>query len=193
MLWTKIYNQTASDREPKKLLVDPNNRIVTAGWEINVGSTNADYSLVGYTPTGTQLFANKYTSPGLNPDYLRDLCRDSAGNYIITGQSANDFLNEFLYKMVTIKFGSSVTSLENIAPSNSVLTVYPNPTNQSLTILNTTVEEINQVLLFDISGRLITTFGKTIELDLSTIHSGMYLLQINKTNGELLSTRIIKE
>mgnify|MGYP000913071297 CR=1 FL=1 len=95
--------------------------------------------------------------------------------------------------MVTIKFGSSVTSLENIAPSNSVLTVYPNPTNQSLTILNTTVEEINQVLLFDISGRLITTFGKTIELDLSIIHSGMYLLQINKTNGGVLSTRIIKE
>ncbi len=193
LLWTKIYNQTASDREPKKLLVDPNNRIVTAGWEINVGSTNADYSLVGYTPTGTQLFANKYTSPGLNPDYLRDLCRDSVGNYIITGQSANDFLNEFLYKMVTIKFGSGVTSLENIAPSNSVLIVYPNPTNQSLTILNTTVEEINQVLLFDISGRLITTFGKTIELDLSTIHTGMYLLQISKTNGEILSTRIIKE
>jgi hypothetical protein len=193
LLWTKIYNQTASDREPKKLLVDPSDRIVTAGWEINVGSTNADYTLVGYTSTGTQLFANKYTSSGLNPDYLRDLCRDSAGNYIITGQSANDFMNEFLYKMVTIKYGSSVTSLENNAASNSVLTVYPNPTHQSLTILNTTVEEINQVLLFDISGRLITSFGKTIELDLSTIHSGMYLLQINKTNGELLSTRIIKE
>jgi hypothetical protein len=193
LLWTKIYNQTASDREPKKLLVDPSDRIVTAGWEINVGSTNADYTLVGYTSTGTQLFANKYTSSGLNPDYLRDLCRDSAGNYIITGQSANDFMNEFLYKMVTIKFGSSVTSLENNATSNSVLTVYPNPTRQSLTILNTSVEEINQVLLFDISGRLIITFGKTIELDLSTIHSGMYLLQINKTNGEVLSTRIIKE
>jgi hypothetical protein len=73
------------------------------------------------------------------------------------------------------------------------LTVYPNPTHQSLTILNTSVEEINQVLLYDISGRLITAFGKIIELNLSTIHSGMYLLQINKTNGEVLSTRIIKE
>jgi hypothetical protein len=193
LLWTKVYNQTASDREPKKLLVDPSDRIVTAGWEINIGSTNADYNLVGYTTTGTQLFANKYTSSGLNPDYLRDLCRDSAGSYIITGQSANDFMNEFLYKMITIKYGSGVTSLETTTTINSVVTVYPNPTHQSLTILNTSLEDIREVIIYNISGRLINNFGKALELDLSVVHSGMYLLQISQTNGQLLSTRIIKE
>lgn len=193
LTWTKIYNQTASDREPKKLIVDPSDRIVTAGWEINIGSSNADYRLVGYTSTGTQLFTNTYTSTGLNPDYLNDLTRDAAGNYIVTGQSAPDFINEFLYKMVTIKYGSSVTSLETTMPINYVVAVYPNPTNQSLTILNTSLEDIKEVMLYDISGRLISNFGKTLELDLSDTPSGMYLIQIRYNIGQTIGNKIIKE
>ena len=76
---------------------------------------------------------------------------------------------------------------------NSVVTVYPNPTNQSLTILNTSLEDIKDVMLYDISGRLINNFGKTLELDLSGNPTGMYLIQVRYNNGQTISSKIIKE
>jgi hypothetical protein len=48
-----VYNQTASDREPIAMLVEPSNRIVTAGWAINATTTNYDYILAGYNANGS--------------------------------------------------------------------------------------------------------------------------------------------
>lgn len=54
--WATVYSQQASDREPVDMLVEANNRVVTAGWLIDATSTNFNYVLVGYNSSGVQQF-----------------------------------------------------------------------------------------------------------------------------------------
>jgi hypothetical protein len=193
--WSKIYNQTASDREPKQLLVDPSGRVVTAGYEIVTGSTNLNYVINGYTSTGNQLFVNTYTSPLNNPDILNCLTRDSQGNYIVTGQSALDFMNNYLYRMVTIKYGSAVTGIEDETSFDATnVHVYPNPSTGVFTIADGLLSApINRATVSDLSGRIILTSNETESINLSDAVNGIYLLTLERVDGTRATIKISKQ
>lgn len=190
--WATVYNQTASDREPLKLLVEPNNRIVTAGWEINTGSSNFDFVLVGYNASGIQQFRNNYTSPNLNPDRLYDLSGDAQGNFIVIGESAIDFLNEYRYQMVTIKYGGSAVGMEQIETPSSVI-AYPNPSNGTFLLMETAGgSPIISGNVYDMQGRKVTTLDLiNREVNLNKFPSGIYILQYQRENGEMGSLKLV--
>lgn len=182
--WATVYSQTASDREPLKLLVEPNNRVVTAGWAINVGSTNYDFVLVGYNVNGIQQFLNNYTSPNLGPDVLYDLARDVQGNFIIAGESATDFLNEFLFHMIIIKYGGSAVGVDEIENQSNVI-AYPNPSTGTLILLETLGgSPIIKGDVYDLQGRKVTTLDLiNREINLNKFPAGLYILQYQRENG----------
>jgi hypothetical protein len=193
--WAKIYNQAASDREPKQLLVDPSGRVVTAGYEIVTGSTNFNYVINGYTSTGTQLFVNTYTSPSNNPDILNCLTSDSQGNYLVTGQSALDFMNNYLYRMVTIKYGSAVTGIEDETSFDATnVHVYPNPSTGIFTIADGLLSApIKKATVTDLSGRTILTSNETESINLSGAVNGIYLLTLERVDGTRATIKISKQ
>ncbi len=193
--WAKIYNQTASDREPKQLLVDASGRVVTAGYEIVTGSTNSNYVINGYSSTGNQLFVNTYTSPSNNPDILNCLTRDSQGNYIVTGQSALDFMNNYLYRMVTIKYGSAVTGIEDeMSFKETNVYVYPNPSTGMFTITDGLLSApIKKVTVSDLSGRTIVTTSASQNIDLTDAVNGIYLLTLERVDGTRATIKISKQ
>ncbi|HOS47407.1 MAG TPA: T9SS type A sorting domain-containing protein [Bacteroidia bacterium] len=193
--WAKVYNQAASDREPKQLLVDPSGRVVTAGYEIVTGSTNFNYVINGYSSTGTQLFVNTYTSPSNNPDILNCLTSDSQGNYLVTGQSALDFMNNYLYRMVTIKYGSAVTGIEDEMSFDATnVHVYPNPSTGTFTINDGLLSApINKVTVRDLSGRTIITTSASQNIDLTDAVNGIYLLTLERVDGTRATIKISKQ
>lgn len=71
-----------------------------------------------------------------------------------------------------------------------ILTVYPNPTKDILTING--IKENYELSLFDISGRRILYKNNINILDLKSIRKGVYFLIVNK-DGHKITKKIIKE
>lgn len=190
--WASVYSQTASDREPLKLIVEPNNRVVTAGWAINGATSNYDFVLVGYNSAGVQQFLNTYTSPNYAPEVLHDLARDAQGNFIVTGQSATDFLNEYLFRMITIKYGGSAVGIQQIENQANVI-AYPNPSNGTFLLMESAGgSPIISGIVYDLQGRKVTNLDLiNREINLSKFPSGLYILQYQREDGSLGSLKLV--
>ncbi len=195
--WAITYSMTASDREPVDLIVEPSNRVVTAGWAINGFSTNYDYVLAGYSSTGAIEFINTYSDSlpvSFSWDQLRDLTRDSHGNFIVTGQSSHDFFNNYLYKMLTIKYGGIVLGSEDIsAPIRQMLVVYPNPSqNGRFTLIDASPNPITSGRVYDIQGKFITTLDlSNWQIDLGGCRPGLYVVSLQRDNLPAEHLRLI--
>lgn len=198
--WANNYANTASDREPVDMLVEPTNRVVTAGWRIDATSSNFNYVLVGYNASGVQQFENTYantTNGTSNPDILRCLSRDQQGNFIVTGATAWDFYNQYLYKMVTIKYGGSAVGLEEPSTvSQDNVYAYPNPSADGIFQLADASPDgaILDCRLIDLQGRTVKTFGnEPTQLNLTELPGGMYLFTYVRENGKAGRLRLIRQ
>ena len=69
--------------------------------------------------------------------------------------------------------------------TNAIL--YPNPTNGILNIGN---KDLSNILIFDISGKVVKEFKPQSKIDLSDISKGLYLIQLI-SDTEVLTDKII--
>lgn len=99
--------------------------------------------------------------------------------------------------MIYPRFAADVawsTGVENISIKNEYR-VYPNPVINKVTIENTS--GIQTITLFNILGSKVMevnpSIAKTIELDLSSLEKGIYMLNIISTDNNSSSVRIIKQ
>ncbi len=197
LLWANVYSQTASDRHPVDLLVEPNNRVVTAGWEINGFTTNYDYVLAGYTASGTVDFINTYSDSlpvSFSWDQLNDLTRDSQGDFIVTGQSSHEFFNNYLFKMLTIKYGGTVVGLEDEKKrSMHAAYVYPNPSSSGMyTLIDASPEKITSCKVFDVQGRFIKSMDvNSYKINLEGQQPGLYILVLERSSSVKEHIRLI--
>lgn len=74
--------------------------------------------------------------------------------------------------------------------SESTTLVYPNPTEGVLEITST--EKINHILIYDILGKVVYQ-KKSNKLDLSHLPKGLYFVQINTENNNILIRKILKK
>ena len=70
---------------------------------------------------------------------------------------------------------------------SSLVKVYPNPTAGMVRFS----DEVNEVAVYDASGRLVARQKNTLSVDLSTLPAGAYLLQLQLPNGST-SCRVMK-
>ena len=86
-------------------------------------------------------------------------------------------------------------SMENYN-TDYVFTLYPNPTEQFVTVVSTKEEDM-QVHLYDVNGRAIlvsSVFQQKITIDMQTLSAGSYIIRITKKSGEPLhSYTVIKK
>ncbi len=80
--------------------------------------------------------------------------------------------------------------------TENILSLFPNPANQSVTIYNPGNLEIDAVLVYDLLGRLVIS-KKTLgavgnqNLDISTLAASVYMI-VTESNGKTLAMRLIK-
>ena len=81
-------------------------------------------------------------------------------------------------------------SMENI-------TVYPNPANDHIQIILSDDSSLQSVEIYTIDGRLVVeTFPETsyqTTIDISGLHSGMYIMKLRMADGKEFSEKIVKE
>ena len=90
---------------------------------------------------------------------------DKAGNVLATEPLAN-------IKKITFSVSGSMTSVEDVQPSNIV--VYPNPTQDVLMIQGV---EAQALRVYDLQGRMLLQQEGT-QIGVSQLSEGTYLLQI---------------
>ena len=101
------------------------------------------------------------------------------------GTPANSLsLDNISYELKTLSTSETM--------AKTAVKVYPNPFVDVVNISN--VEDVKVVLVTDASGRLVKTIDKVSkEVNLSTLKSGMYMLNINFKDGSNQSVKVIKK
>ena len=81
--------------------------------------------------------------------------------------------------------------LENSVFSNIVVSVYPNPATESISISGLDDLSNYQIVLFDINGRKVIEENNTSHLNIAFLEKGVYFLQI-EANNQNYTQKIIK-
>ncbi|WP_347173083.1 T9SS type A sorting domain-containing protein [Polaribacter uvawellassae] len=79
----------------------------------------------------------------------------------------------------------------SINNNNTVIKVYPNPTNNIFTIdlINNSIKKIE---LYSINGQLLNTYFKN-KINLENFISGLYLLKVFTEKGTIINSKILKQ
>lgn len=71
------------------------------------------------------------------------------------------------------------------------LCVYPNPANNILHISGLTAESCNDILIFDITGRLMKQVSNHIDIDVSDLSNGLYMIRVVTGDGRCITNKFL--
>ncbi|OUR94627.1 hypothetical protein A9Q87_03050 [Flavobacteriales bacterium 34_180_T64] len=89
-------------------------------------------------------------------------------------------------------YGSQTLSNPDFITSENEVILYPNPTSDILNIKLSSNNTIVNVTVFDMLGKVQNVNSTNNQINLSSISSGVYILQVETNNG-LISKQIIKK
>jgi hypothetical protein len=138
-------------------------------------------------------------TPGLRA--TRTICvspflNESANTIYLGGFDAGGpFLsrNGWIYKGV---LQNTLTTIGNLESPISELYIYPNPTQNELTISNLPLSFKGLVSIYNSVGQLIQSeekSGSQIILQIGKLSNGIYFIQVKSDNGQVTSSKFIKE
>ena len=89
-------------------------------------------------------------------------------------------------------------NLDDLSPSEAIVTVYPNPTQGLLRVEIDGIEILNdaRIYVYDMMGVLVGQFAEVSnlnDLDISTQQPGIYIIQIVFDTENVIVLRIVKE
>jgi hypothetical protein len=92
--------------------------------------------------------------------------------------------------------GSCALSIDDLELENSI-TIYPNPAKNQFFIKNESLINLNKVIIYDVSGRLIskvdlTNAQKTVTINLQAASKGLYFVNIYSDNAMITKKLIVK-
>jgi alpha-tubulin suppressor-like RCC1 family protein len=79
-----------------------------------------------------------------------------------------------------------------------VVTLYPNPAKNSVTISSVFLEKGGEVVLYDTTGRIVMKKSllentTTLELDTSNYPTGVYFMQVQNAAGQTVAQKLVKQ
>ncbi len=157
------------------------------------GTTQQSYSVYLSDYAKEEFESDQVVSFGLKDDNV-----ESETFKIVTKEDSNQDLWPYLLVSYVSTSSSGSRQAREVLPSENIvdnpkIKIYPNPASNHLTIEG---DEIRNVNLLDMQGRLIESFNdqtapSTIQLD--SVPSGIYLIQIINLNGDSTTLKLIKE
>ena len=85
---------------------------------------------------------------------------------------------------------STVLSIEN--QLDSKLSIYPNPVKDNLKVLNAAQNKIESIKIFDVSGKVVCVAQDNDVIDVSSLSSGVYYIQVSSSEGSVTKKFIKK-
>ncbi|WCO01832.1 T9SS type A sorting domain-containing protein [Psychroserpens ponticola] len=95
---------------------------------------------------------------------------------------------------VMIDFDCSTLSVSDQGFAENI-SIYPNPAKDLLNIKHSGTIRLDTAILYDVRGRLISTLdlSNTTSINTSQLHSGIYFIRIDDTDGNTLTKKFIVE
>jgi hypothetical protein len=107
------------------------------------------------------------------------------------------FYNNEVDEIGLFDFSGVISNIET-GINNSQITIFPNPSNNSIDLLNQSENHFNELLIYNSNGKLISSKNinllpqMTINLDISYLANGVYLLNLANNTTTVLF-KFIKE
>ena len=156
---------------------------------------NTSALLSGFTGTLTFSYLDGELNGIAEGDLVMELQADddSWTTYVGAVDQTNNtvsytFTEAVSFKAVTASASGATLTVEDIIPTQSGISVYPNPTSNRIYIQG---ENILQAELFDLRGRKVKATTQN-QLDLSNMGSGSFILKVTTDNNKTKSFKIIK-
>ncbi|MES2778430.1 MAG: immunoglobulin-like domain-containing protein, partial [Bacteroidota bacterium] len=154
-----------------------------------------------YTEPGVKLKDNYYPDSLLQSLLTIDLSKVDVTRpgyyfaiYSVTDPSGNKATA--VQRLINvIENGPCATGIKELS-SNSNLSIYPNPNTGLFTIANKTNSNITAVQVMDVVGRTVytkATQSNEVNVDLTTMNKGLYMVIIKDANGNEFSSKVIVE
>jgi len=150
------------------------------------------FQVIGTNQSKFHVYIDKvYSNDPLNFDY--DLSGNQIKRYVnITILSSKSKSPE------KISFDRIEIVQEVSEVIETIFQVYPNPTPGPLNIKWNTKEGVQDIQLYDLAGQEVKNYrvnklSNSIEMDISDVSSGIYVLRFITIKGEVMSKKIIKK
>jgi electron transfer flavoprotein alpha subunit len=220
-LWATYYGGNDSE-DGQGICSDSYNNIILIGYTWSSSSIasssayqiicggGADAFIVKFDSKGLRLWATYYG--GSKSDDAIGICSDSRDNIIVSGttSSISNIASPSAYQTTYYGGGSDafmakfkdttylppITAI-NIANSNSSNSVfiYPNPAQTNLTLEHSALKAIEEVSIYNLLGEVISSQKASTEkvnLDISYLQEGIYLVKAKTIEGEISQKITIK-
>jgi len=214
-VWAKAMGGTYADLG-KSITTDASGNVYTTGYFYGTADFDPSGDTYNLTSAGqSDIFIQKLDADGnfvwakrmggASYDYGFSITTDASGNVYTTGyfEGTADFEPSAGTSNLTSAGGGNIFVAKyaqtNVGISDwsaSSISIYPNPVNDKLSIVNNQLA-IKNVEITDLAGktmvsRQISDNNSNIEIDLSDLNHGMYVVLI-RTDKELFTAKIVKE
>jgi hypothetical protein len=113
----------------------------------------------------------------------------ASGGLVYIGFRHHDISDMFVLNIDDVSISSSTMSIQD--PETLEMNIYPNPTNGDFVTIQTPVNGVKYVEVFDITGkRLINTSLSADTLEVSSLSAGMYLIKVT-VEGQSKTSKLI--
>lgn len=198
VVWNVNYDDNFnSDEKASNIGVDNQNNIFVTGQSNHTGNPalNYDYVTIKYLTDGTQDSVLVYDGTGNAKDVPNGLFINGTEVYV-TGGSTNGAQQR---DITTVKyFGLPDAGVTSLSLQTEAFLVYPNPTQQSVTIDVSGLYYSNELLMIaltDVSGATVYKTGlntnKSTIIDCSNFRPGIYFVNAFSPNGTTTSQKLI--
>lgn len=160
---------------------------VNATWDISEGVSGGSNSTVsfGWNQSQEKTGFQRNTASVAhfkNGQWIAENSGSVSGNnpYVISATGITSFS-----PFSVMNFGT----LGQINFSKNKMTVYPNPTSDTLTFSQETAE----IQIYDISGKLMRTFTNTAKIRINDLPAGTYIIRMKDQNGIMNLEKVIKQ
>lgn len=190
IFWNNTTAGGATARAITDLYKSPINSLVVRNsidpLNFNDDSISSTVSTLTSDPLFTNAANNDYTLTGSSPAI------DTGNNtYVIGGTDllGNQRIFNTTVDMGVYEYGSTL-DINEFQLNNNLIKLYPNPTSSILNIESD--ESIKQISIFNVLGKeILKTKSKTINV--SQLNQGMYLIEIEGNNNQVIIKRFIKK
>lgn len=167
----------------------------------NASKTIYDNSSITFEP-GSQIIA---TNQSLFHAYIDKVYSKDPLNfeYDLSGNQIKRYLSVTVSSSKSIANGNQTFDKVEIVEESpkvmeTVFQVYPNPTPGPLNIKWNTKEGVQDIQLYDLTGKEVKNYqvnklSNNIEVNISNVPAGVYVLRFITASGEVISKKIIKK
>jgi hypothetical protein len=163
----------------------------TIDFGINVFGSASPFPLNGTSTLNIDLTLGEYVLP--KPDLVNKIWQSDNNAWYDEVWNYTSYALDYYWKSITVKEVS--VSIEEVI-KNRTVSIYPNPTNNTLNVELENSVNNGSLILFDMSGQIVLSQainGNSAQINMSRLTAGNYILCLVEKGTVSIGTQVIKQ